>query len=557
MMYFEHVKQLHDSELYQDLKQLACIVMSLCESNTYTELLTLSQKYQCMVYYGNALFHLGEYTKAEDIYKRALLLRKAINKAKGKTTVATTQTSETTSDVEVKYKIYMCLLHGKQYKEAMSVLEGISTKQRTAKVNLALAKLYIRSGMDRSAITSYKEVLRECPLALEAINGLMSLGLKGSDVHSLVLNGLPHGTSCDWLSQWIRGHSHVTSQDYVNAVFVFRMDNQASLKDNVYLMTSIARALFLDGHYTQAHMAFKRAQAVDPLHLSHMDMYAYLLYKEKKSLDLQRLANQLMVATETAPEPWVATGYLSLLNKKFVRAVYFAQKASNIDSANVEALLLKASALLELKKTHEAIMHFQAAMRWAPHRFEAYKGLTDCYVSSSRVREAIGWAGRALKTIGGNVRTLSLYGAIIAKEPTAMAKAKPYLEKAMKLDPSSLPPVYVMAEILKAEKQYEKGVELLKGYLQNQSTCKLHQMLADFLTHTGEHQEALDQYSKALGLDPSNAQAREGMERVEKQGETGMDSTFDVEVEEMENSDAEADFDASDVESTWSENDFS
>lgn len=43
----------------------ACIVLSLCESNTYTEILTLSEKYQCMVYYGNALFHLGEFTKAE------------------------------------------------------------------------------------------------------------------------------------------------------------------------------------------------------------------------------------------------------------------------------------------------------------------------------------------------------------------------------------------------------------------------------------------------------------------------------------------------------------
>lgn len=39
-------------------------------------------------------------------------------------------------------------------------LQGISSKQRTPKINLALAKLYIRVGMDRSAITSYKEVLR-------------------------------------------------------------------------------------------------------------------------------------------------------------------------------------------------------------------------------------------------------------------------------------------------------------------------------------------------------------------------------------------------------------
>ena len=33
-------------------------------------------------------------------------------------------------------------------------------------------------------------------------------------------------------------------------------------------------------------------------------------------------------------------------------------------------------------------------------------------------------------------------------------------------------------------------------------------------------------------LDPSNARVREGMERVEKHGDLGMDSTYDVEVED-------------------------
>jgi len=39
---------------------------------------------------------------------------------------------------------------------------------------------------------------RECPLALEAINGLMSLGLKGNDVHSLVVHSLPANIARDW-----------------------------------------------------------------------------------------------------------------------------------------------------------------------------------------------------------------------------------------------------------------------------------------------------------------------------------------------------------------------
>ncbi|WAR03790.1 APC7-like protein [Mya arenaria] len=356
MQYFDYIKQLHDLELYQDLKQLACIVMTLCDSSAETE--------------------------------------------------------DLTSDVEVKYKIYECLLYSKQYKEAMSVLEGISTKQRTAKVNLALAKLYIRSGMDRSAITSYKEVLR--------------------------------------LSQWIRGHAQVSSNDYVNAVRTFRLDLTDCLKDNVYMVTSIARALFLDGHYKQALTAFQRAHAIDPLHLANMDIYAYLLYKERRGLVLQRLANQLMSATETSPEPWVAMGYLALYTKKNSRAVYYAQKANTLDGMNVEGLLLKATAFLEL------------------------------------------------------------YGAMIAKEPTAVAKAKPYLEKAMKLDPSNLLPVYVMADILKQEKKFDNGVDL---------------------------------------LDPTNELARQGIEQVEN-GESGAENTFDV---EMEHSVSEADFDGSDVESTWSD----
>ena len=40
-------------------------------------------------------------------------------------------------------------------------LESISPRQRTCKINLALAHLYQRTGgNDRSAVTAYKEVLR-------------------------------------------------------------------------------------------------------------------------------------------------------------------------------------------------------------------------------------------------------------------------------------------------------------------------------------------------------------------------------------------------------------
>lgn len=38
-------------------------------------------------------------------------------------------------------------------------------------INMMLANLYKKAGQERPSVTSYKEVLRQCPLALDAILG--------------------------------------------------------------------------------------------------------------------------------------------------------------------------------------------------------------------------------------------------------------------------------------------------------------------------------------------------------------------------------------------------
>lgn len=117
------------------------------------------------------------------------------------------------SEIEVKYKIAECYTILKLDKDAIAVLDGIPSRQRTPKVgrlgshvthqhselwcssgrdgsaatvwgcsrshgilcvvqiNMMLANLYRKAGQERSAVTSYKEVLRQCPLALDAIIG--------------------------------------------------------------------------------------------------------------------------------------------------------------------------------------------------------------------------------------------------------------------------------------------------------------------------------------------------------------------------------------------------
>jgi len=556
---FDHIRDMHQAELYDDLKQLLSVVLSMVDANPGgegAEILSLPQKYQSLVFYGDALYQLGEYKKAESVIMKCLLLRKTLNKSK----IKTVSSVELTSEVDVRYRMYQCMHKMKQFSEALTVLENISSKKRTARVNLALAKMYLHEGKDRSAITCYKEVIREHPLALDALNGLLHFGMRGADLMTSILNSIPQ-VSADWLNTWIKGHAHMATKDYNNAVTTFRtLEAKHNIKDNPIVIGCLGEGSFHSGHYTQALTQFRRVHTIDPLCLKNMDLYAYLLAKEKKFSDLHCLAQNLMSVSETSVEPWVAMGYSSLHSptvhkNKIVRAIYCAQKAYSLDNLCVQALVLKGSGLMDMKKFPQAIQHFQEAVKMAPNRFEAYQGLVDCCLSNRKMKEAYAWATRAAKAMGNNARTFTLIASVLAKDQSNKAKAKQYLQKAMSFDPNLLEPVHLMVDIMLQDQEYAKGVELLRKMLEHHSTTRLHQQLADCLASMNQHQEALDQYSISLSLDPSNSKAREASEVVEKQHDVEAFMSA-VETEDLHShSDGEPDY--SDMESTWSETEYS
>lgn len=543
----DQIKILYESRLFVDVKLATSIVLTMSEHNE--ELLTPTIKYQMLSFQGEALYETGEYRRAEVVLVKALQMRKMIHKVKGKT-----QALDIPTEVEVKYMLHLCYCLLQQHKEALSVLEGVSSKQRTAKINMALAKLYQRMGQDRSAVTAFKEVLRQCPMSLEAARGLMALGVKSAEVSALMMVCLPGGSTSEWLCTWIKGQGLAATREFVPATQTLRaLDVKPMLRDNEDLLLSIGEACFQNGDYVEAQATLQRAHALDPLLLEKMDVLAFLLAREKKIKELESLALQMMSVSEDAAQPWVAMGYLCLDTKKVTRAVYFAQKAQRLDTTSLMAILLKGRALQKLNRLTDAGMYFREAIRLAPHQYEAYKGLVDCLQANRRNREAIAIAGQACKQVGMNPRCFTLYASVLAKEPLSLEKAKTYLERAVKMDGSHLDTVYLLADILLQQQQYDKGIELLKKLLEQQSTCRAHQMLGDFLSHTNQPQEALDQYSIAISIDPGNTRARHGMYRLEKRTDVGLDTTYDMDVDDASTSENEADVEGSDMESGWSD----
>jgi anaphase-promoting complex subunit 7 len=135
--------------------------------------------------------------------------------------------------------------------------------------------------------------------------------------------------------------------------------------------------------------------------------------------------------------------------------------------------------------------------------------MVDCYLGLSRQREAVTVATGACKQLANSPRALTLYAQVLVKEPLSVARAKSLLERAAAT--GHLPAVYLLAELLDREGAGHKAVELLGRQLEQQSTARLHQLMADQLAKTGQEERAIEHYSQALALDPKN-EVRTGLE---------------------------------------------
>uniref|UniRef100_A0A673BQ70 Uncharacterized protein n=1 Tax=Sphaeramia orbicularis TaxID=375764 RepID=A0A673BQ70_9TELE len=560
MNVLDHVRDMAAAGLHSNVRILSSLLLTM--SNNNPELLSPAQKYQLLVYHADAIFHDKEYRNAACKYSMALQQKKVLSKtSKVRTSTggaaSNIQAQSLPSEIEIKYKIAECYTILKLDKDAVAVLDGIPSRQRTPKINMMLANLYRKAGQERSAVTSYKEVLRHWNCCLDFFIDyfcLLSLSIKGAEVASMTMDVIQSIPNLDWLSVWIKAYAFIHAGDNQRAInTICSLEKKSLLRDNVDLLVSLADVYFRAGDTKNAILKFEQAQMLDPYLIKGMDVYGYLMAREGHLEDVEVLGGRLFNISDQHAEPWVISGCHSFYSKRYSRALYLGAKAIQLNSNSVQALLLKGAALRNMGRVQEAIIHFREAMRLAPCRLDCYEGLIDCYLASNGIREAMGMANNIYKTLGANAQTLTILATVCLEDPVTQEKAKTLLDKALAQRPDYTKAVVKKAELLSREQKYEEGIVLLRNALANQSDCVLHRMLGDFLVAVNDYQEAMDQYSIALSLDPNDQKSLEGMQKMEKE-ESPTDATVELDGDDMEGSGEDGDLEGSDSEAAqWAD----
>lgn len=369
--------------------------------------------------YADALYHTQQYLQADNAYSKALQIRKYIakNKSTKANSTSTPENNQNNSnisqkeqqkdiEINIKYKMYLCRINMKQPQKAIEILQTVPARTRIPKVNMALGDLYMEAGLERSAATCYKEVLRESSCALLAAEKLLKLGVKGIEVNSLMIEAT---SDHNWINIWLRGQAQMHSKEYLNAINTFKSID--ALRENVNLLVTVAYCYVYLCNEKMALKTLQRVVQLDNGFITGRDLLGTLLARsgEKEDLrELERLATIELETSRWACEHWIVMGWYMYANKKYEKAAYFGHQACLMQKCNVEALLLKAHTFLALSKHVEALLHFKDAIHHAPQRFEGHNGLVEANFVLLRYREGLTIAANACKVLNNSPQALTV-----------------------------------------------------------------------------------------------------------------------------------------------------
>ncbi|CAK8696789.1 unnamed protein product [Clavelina lepadiformis] len=504
----EQLRKMHMLGLYTSTELLSSLMITMAKN--CHDFFTMVNQCEMLMYNADFLFENKEYQKAEAVYHKALQLFKSIPKGKQKHTVL--GLPQGISDIDIKFKIHKCCILLNNDSDALSILESISQKQRSMKVSLCLAKLYQKLNLEKQAVACYKEVLRNCPLALDCAIELLQLG----EHPNVVISIMNINCSLDWLVPFIKAHGLRLNKDLNKSVVAFEgLTRRVSLNGNVDLLCSLASSCYHAGNTSAALQHFKSAVFQNPYRLKDMDLYAYLLSEDDQNEELEKLALKMISVSQHHPEPWIALGYHAKSKGDFTKAMYLATRATDLNSKCVQALLLKGVSLCKSGEVRTAVTYLRHAMLTAPNRLDCYAELVNAHKQDQRNNEALNVAKSALDAVGCTPDAIVLWAWASLFDSSSHDQVIRLVERALSINPDHRRAIEIRCMIADKQKKYDDAIKVLLDAIQRNGSSIYHTMLADFFVRISKFSDAVEHYNISLSINPNSAEAKAGLDKIE------------------------------------------
>ncbi|CAM9204704.1 unnamed protein product [Chrysoparadoxa australica] len=497
---------------------------------------------------GQACKAKGEYKRAARLLREAQQLRKVGKDERSGSPMKFTKPAEPTKfkgfkdmveggDLEpwqaaylleagLKYKEAQCHIASGDDGEAIACMEGVLLFARSPQLNMLLGRTYQRSGLKRNAMNIYKAALKQTPLLTEAAEALVLLGTSQEEIWALMsksLATLPGSPSLDdmsWVKMYLGGVAAAASNNTAKAVELFSQFSDR-YHNCVLALVHLGKAYVDSDMQDKARRVFEKARLVDNLKLDLMDCYALAMRHTRHSMQLNRLAHELLSIDAQRPEGWVACALYSEARGDAEHAHKFAAKAVEFDQRHALSYVVQGSLLLAAGQPEQARVAFSSAD--AIHKsLHSYKGMVCALLVLKKEKHAAYVAKEAAERLPKSAAAAVLMGQVMqahaqSRQPVGdLSKAEKAYRKALSIDPMCLEATLALSVCMLETKQYSECLQLLIGSLQHHDHEMLHARIGALYTELEQYSEALSHFHQAISLNPESVAGQAGIDRLDK-----------------------------------------
>jgi len=175
--------------------------------------------------------------------------------------------------------------------------------------------------------------------------------------------------------------------------------------------------------------------AQQKLNLDKMFQSSLEKYQAKQYKQANTILDFILESDSTYYKAYIGKANISILKRQYHTAVLNANWALDYHPENIEALCVKAKALMRMKNLIGALEIYQTILDRDPKSVKAINGLANINYSQKKYKEAIHKLNKALKYDSKNAETLFNLASTYFKLKDFSRAAK-YCNKVLKTDPT-------------------------------------------------------------------------------------------------------------------------
>lgn len=515
----DQVEKMIKFELYESAEKLLNLYISAIPNSKTSdeESFNLIIQSEMLELYADAIFEQENYRRSLNYYVQALLLRKHANPKKARPS----NLIQTTDEARIRFKECKCHIKLKDSPTALRELEIIPTRLRNPAINSYLGKLYKASNLNKQAIAVYKDILKEIPTSVEAIEALASLGESSNEITSMLVDSYrdkPVENLFD--NGWLH--------DLVNALVNKRLCEYEKVEKKVkhlltvfpkstYLLTQMGSAAIDAEKYEDAFVMYKQIRRLDSLIIDGMDKFGYLLFQLGDATELNLLAHDVLNSSTATPMGWIIVALFCEIQGQADKAMGFLEKATQIDPKYAWTYIIKGKLFLSQGHAKQSTVAFYQANNITKDLI-SLSGIIDAHLEMNRFQDALSTAKEALITMPRSSAAFFIMGKVLCKVPgtNGVNEGLKAFTKALKLNPSNKQAASHMAEMLCSQNKFKEAIECLKDVLSQVSCSRLRTQLAKIYASIDEFYKALNELHTAISLNPQNCEeSTQELNRIE------------------------------------------